>query len=351
MGATLILQDGSQFAGEPFGFNRSVAGEVVFNTGMVGYPETLTDPSYEGQILTLTYPLIGNYGVPDDETRTGLPQHFESTRIHVAGLIVSECSPTWSHWSAVRSLDAWLRSQRVPGLMAVDTRALTKKLRESGTMLGKLVQPGEDVPWRDPNREDLGALVSRTAPQQYGQGAKHVALIDCGCKNEILRSLLSRNLAVTVLPLNHTVEPGHFDGILVSNGPGDLEKYAATIATVRTLLHHDKPLFGICLGHQLLALAAGARTRKLKYGHRSQNQPCLLVGSQRCFMTAQNHGYAVDEKSLPSGWTSWFFNANDGTNEGIRHADKPFRSVQFHPEATPGPTDTAYLFDEFLGLL
>jgi carbamoyl-phosphate synthase small subunit len=351
MRAQLVLQDGTRYAGTPFGDVRSVAGEVVFNTGMVGYPESLTDPSYEGQILVLTYPLVGNYGVPGDEADDGISRHFESDRIHVAGLVVSECSPTYSHYSATRSLDDWLRRHGVPGLMGVDTRSLAQRLRESGTMLGKVVQDGADVPWRDPNEENLAARVSRPRPTHHGSGAKRVAVIDCGCKNNILRSLLGRGLAVTVLPWDHPVEAEDYDGVVVSNGPGDPARYQPTIAVLRRLLQKDRPLFGICLGHQLLALAAGAQTYKLKYGHRGQNQPCRLTGSPRCFLTSQNHGYAVDDRSLPAGWLSWFFNANDGTNEGVRHADRPFRSVQFHPEAAPGPVDTAFLFDDFVRLL
>jgi carbamoyl-phosphate synthase small subunit len=350
MRAELVLHDGSRFGGTPFGLHGSTAGEVVFNTGMVGYPESLTDPSYEGQILVLTYPLVGNYGVPAEVAADNLSQHFESNRICVAGLVVSECAAAHSHYSAARSLDRWLAEQRVPGLAGVDTRALTQKLRQSGTQLGKILGAG-DVPWRDPNQEDLAPRVSVRAPVSYGSGAKRVAVIDCGCKNNIVRALLRRNVAVTVLPCDQPFDAEPFDGVLVSNGPGDPTRYPQTIATLRALLHWSRPIFGICLGHQLLALAAGGQTYKLKYGHRGQNQPCVLAGSPRCFLTAQNHGFAVDDRSLPAEWSAWFFNANDGTNEGVRHASKPFRSVQFHPEAAPGPVDTTFLFDEFVGQL
>jgi carbamoyl-phosphate synthase small subunit len=350
MHAELVLEDGTRFAGDAFGMHRSAAGEVVFNTGMVGYPESLTDPSYDGQILVLTYPLAGNYGVPTDGIDDGLRRHFESSRICVAGLVVSECSGAHSHHSAAQSLDNWLQAEGVPGIQGIDTRALTQKLRNSGTQLGK-IRCGDDVPWRDPNQEELAPRVSVRAPVHYGSGARRVAVIDCGCKNHIVRSLLARGVAVSVLPCDGAIDADAYDGVLVSNGPGDPTRYPHAIATLRELLERDRPIFGICLGHQLLALAAGGRTYKLKYGHRGQNQPCRLAGSPRCYMTAQNHGFAVDDRSLPPGWVTWFFNANDGTNEGLYHTDRPFRSVQFHPEASPGPVDTAFLFDEFVQML
>jgi carbamoyl-phosphate synthase small subunit len=351
MDAHLVLEDGATLAGRPFGWKGPAAGEVVFNTGMVGYPEALTDPSYQGQIVVLTYPLIGNYGVPADTPRDGLSYPFESDRIQVAGLIVAELSPRYSHHTAARSLDDWLLAGQVPGLAGIDTRALTQKLRRSGSLLGKIVCPGADVPFRDPNKDNLVARVSVKQPAEFGSGPKRVAVIDCGCKNHIVRSLCERGVAVTVFPWDWPVNADDFDGVLISNGPGDPALCGPTIATIRELLADDKPVLGICLGHQLLALAAGARTYKLKYGHRSQNQPCLQVGTQRCYMTSQNHGYAVEEDSLPAGWAPWFRNANDSTNEGIRHHFKPFRSVQFHPEASPGPVDTAGLFDEFIDRL
>lgn len=351
MDAQLVLEDGTTLPGSLFGWHGSVAGEVVFNTGMVGYPEALTDPSYQGQIVVLTYPLIGNYGVPPEELVEGLSRSFESNRIQVAGLIVSELAGRYSHHTATRSLDEWLRSERTPGLAGIDTRALTKKLRTSGSLLGKIICNGTDVSFRDPNQDNLVALVSVQKPIEHGSGPKRVAVIDCGCKNHIVRCLCEREVAVTVFPWNWPLDLDDFDGVVISNGPGDPSLCRATIETIRGFLADDKPLFGICLGHQLLALAAGARTYKLKYGHRSQNQPCLRVGTHRCYMTSQNHGYAVAEDTLPPGWAPWFRNANDGTNEGIRHHFKPFRSVQFHPEASPGPVDTAGLFDDFLSCL
>jgi carbamoyl-phosphate synthase small subunit len=353
MNACLVLEDGATFAGVPFGWPGSVAGEVVFNTGMVGYPECFTDPSYAGQILVLTYPLVGNYGVPPGETpqARGLDGFFESGKVQLAGLVVSENCVRDSHWNSRHNLDVWLRSQRIPALAGVDTRALTQHLRTAGAMLGKVVKGDDRLGWRNPNEENLVAGVSIAAPERHGNGDKHVVVVDCGCKNNIVRSLIRRNLCVTVVPWNHPLDTEDCDGVVLSNGPGDPKQCGETIHNVRRLLARNKPVFGICLGNQILALAAGAETYKLKYGHRSQNQPCVLVGSKRCFITSQNHGYAVDERTLPGDWLPWFFNANDGTNEGIRHRTKPFRSVQFHPEATPGPCDTEFLFDEFVEML
>jgi carbamoyl-phosphate synthase small subunit len=350
MGACLILEDGSVYAGEPFGWRGSAAGEVVFNTGMVGYPECFTDPSYSGQILVLTYPLIGNYGVPADEP-VRLKRSFESERIHIAGLVAMEHCAEASHRSNHSSLDRWLQGQKVPGLAGVDTRALTQKLRTAGTMLGKLVYSEQRIDFWDPNEENLVARVSIRAPEDYGSGDRRVVLVDCGCKNNIIRSLQRRGAAVTIVPWDWPIHEERCAGVVLSNGPGDPKSCAATVRNVRRLLERDTPIFGICLGHQVLALAAGAQTYKLKYGHRGQNQPCVLLGTKRCYITSQNHGYAVDERSLPPDWLPWFFNANDGTNEGIRHRSKPFLGVQFHPEACPGPYDTDFLFDDFVRLL
>jgi len=347
MDGRLVLEDGSVFAGKAFGCSVSVAGEVVFNTGMVGYPECLTDPSYSGQILVLTYPLVGNYGVPPE---SGLPFNppFESERIHVSGLVVMEACGEPSHWSSATSLGDWLQTHKVPGLAGVDTRALTQKLRTSGSILGKLEVGQERTDFRDPNLENLVADVSMSGPLDYGRGARRVVVIDCGCKNNIIRSLVRRGVAVRAVPWNWPVENEKCHGIIISNGPGDPKMCTGTVERARRLLEGETPVFGICLGHQILALAAGAETYKLRYGHRGQNQPCVVRGTNRCFITSQNHGYAVDESTLPSDWLPWFSNANDGTNEGIRHRSKPFKGVQFHPEASPGPVDTEFLFDEFV---
>jgi len=349
--AKLVLEDNSVFEGFSFGAENSVSGEVVFNTGMVGYPESFSDPSYRGQILCLTYPLIGNYGVSDPVVKEqGLEKFFESSRVHIQGLVVSEYSQNFSHWNAKMSLQKWLQLEGVPAIMGVDTRALTKKLREKGVMLGKIVIEGKEIAIEDPNARNLVAEVSIKEPVSYGSGAKKVALLDCGVKNNIIRALLQRKVSVLRVPWDYPLMEKNekFDAVLVSNGPGDPKLVSSTIETTRKAMDAGIPVFGICLGNQILALAAGGNTFKLKYGHRSQNQPCKLKGTKNCYITSQNHGFAVDIKTLSEDWVEWFVNANDATNEGIKHKTKPFMSVQFHPEATPGPVDTGFLFDEFL---
>jgi carbamoyl-phosphate synthase small subunit len=344
----LELEDGTTFKGFSFGHHRSVAGEVVFNTGMVGYPESLTDPSYKGQILAFTYPLIGNYGIPEKSDQDGLDRIFESPAIQIEGLVVSEYSFKYSHWSSKKSLGKWLEEHEVPGIFGIDTRRLTRHLREKGTMLGKIVFDGQEVDFRDPNKENLVSQVSISEPMIYARGKRRVVLVDCGCKNNIIRSLLSRDVTVIRVPWDHDFTKEKVDGVLISNGPGDPVQCERTIEHVRTVLELKRPVFGICLGNQILALAAGGRTYKLKFGHRSQNQPCVEVGTKTCYITSQNHGYAVDTRTMPAGWEPWFINANNATNEGIRHRSLPFMSVQFHPEAAPGPVDTGFLFDRFL---
>ena len=345
----LVLEDGSIFEGRAFGFPKAISGEVVFNTGMVGYPEALTDPSYRGQILVLTYPLIGNYGVPGNGDSLDIA--FESNRIQIAGLIVSEVSLKHNHWNATRSLEQWLYEQRVPGLSGMDTRMLTKHLREKGSMLGKLLVDAEDVEYHDPNQVNLLSQVSVQKPVIYPGGKKRIVVVDCGCKNSIIRSLLARGVTVIRVPWDYDFLGEDFDGVVISNGPGDPRTCQETVTLIKKVIEQNRPIFGICLGHQILALAAGADTYKLKFGHRSQNQPCTEVGTKRCYITSQNHGYAVDSQTLTNGWEPWFINANDGSNEGLRHRSRPFMSVQFHPEAAPGPVDTNFLFDEFLGIL
>jgi carbamoyl-phosphate synthase small subunit len=343
----LILQDGSVFEGEAFGFPGTVAGEVVFNTGMVGYPEAFTDPSYKGQILVLTYPLIGNYGVAAGGLDLSLDGSFESSRVQIAGLIVSEISGAYHHWNASQSLAEWLKDQQVPALAGVDTRALTKHLRQAGSTLGIITAETHVENFYDPNQDNLVAQVSVRTPITHRRGGKRAIVVDCGCKSSIIRKLLDRDITVTQVPWDYDFLGDDFNGIVISNGPGDPKMCAQTIANVRRAMERGSPVFGICLGNQVLALAAGGDTYKLKYGHRGQNQPCIEVGTRRCYITSQNHGYAVDVRTLPSGWEPWFSNANDDTNEGIRHCSKPFRGVQFHPEAAPGPVDTDFLFDEF----
>jgi carbamoyl-phosphate synthase small subunit len=351
--AELLLQDGRRFPGALFGALKSISGEVVFNTGMVGYPESLTDPSYAGQILAFTHPLIGNYGVPVGTRGPTLQKKealspFEGDRIHVKGVVVSSLSGRFSHWSAPHSLEEWMSWQGIPGISGVDTRALTKHLRVKGSMLGKIVTEAGDAPWDDPNQRNLVAEVSTRNRIVYGSGERRVVLVDLGCKHSIIRSLLRRNLTVVRVPWDADWSRENADGIVLSNGPGDPKMCGETIEQVRQALRRRVPVFGICLGHQLLCLAAGGDTYKLKFGHRGQNQPCLEVGSKRCYITSQNHGYAVNEQTLGDEWLPWFFNANDGTNEGIRHRSEPFFSVQFHPEAQPGPMDTERLFDRFI---
>ncbi|MCP3682717.1 MAG: glutamine-hydrolyzing carbamoyl-phosphate synthase small subunit [bacterium] len=351
MKSTLKLNDGSSFYGYSFGAKRSVSGEVVFNTGMMGYPETFTDPSYKGQILVLTFPLIGNYGVPPEEMEDNLLKWFESEQIQISGLIISDYSEKFSHWSAKESLADWLVKHNIPALCGVDTRALTKKLREQGVMLGKIVNQ-EDVEIEDPNLRNLVADVSCKEKTVYNEnGKKRIVLVDCGAKHNIIRCLIKRGACVIRVPWDYDFSKEKFDGLFLSNGPGDPKMCKETIENVKKAMEKGIPTMGICLGNQILALAAGADTYKLKYGHRSQNQPCAEKGTKRCYITSQNHGFAVDTKTLPDDWEEWFVNANDKTNEGIKHKTKPFMSVQFHPEARCGPVDTDFLFDRFLEVL
>lgn len=339
----LYLEDGSVFEGASFGANVSVSGEAVFTTGMVGYVESLSDPSYTGQILVCTYPLIGNYGVPDEK-------FFESKKIHAAGLVVSEYSENYSHHSAKQSLAAWLKKHKVPALTGVDTRAITKLLRERGVMLGQLSHTGRKGTYIDPNRENLVAKASISKKTVTGKGDTTIVLVDCGAKENIARSLLRPGVRLVRVPWDYDFTQEAYDGIVISNGPGDPSTCGEAIAHIKKAFEKEKPMLGICLGTQLMALAAGASTYKLKYGHRSQNQPCLLqIGKKKsCVITSQNHGYAIDEKTLPKDWEVWYINANDGSVEGIRHTTQPWRSVQFHPEAAPGPTDTRPIFDDFM---
>ena len=353
--AVLRLQNGMEFKGWCFGYDRPCDGEVVFSTAMVGYPESLTDPSYSGQILCVTYPLIGNYGVPAEEVDAqGISRNMESERIWVRGLIISEYSFNYSHWDAVKSLDTWLKEQKIPGIYGIDTRELTKVLREEGSMLGCIVPEGEKAPEsiHDPNLDNQIDIVSCKEPIRYGTpGGKKVVLVDCGVKHNILRCFVNRGIDLIRVPWNYDFTALDYDGLFISNGPGNPAFCKETEAHIRKAMEGEKPIFGICMGNQLLARSGGAETYKLKYGHRSHNQPVRMVGSNRCFITSQNHGFAVDDRTLGPDWEPWFVNMNDGTNEGIRHKSKPFFSVQFHPEASSGPTDTEFLFDEFISKL
>ena len=347
--ARLLLEDGTEFEGLSFGAATGIEGEVVFTTGMSGYPQSLTDPSFFGQILVNTYPLVGNYGVPDDAVDdAGIPLHFESGRIWASGLIVSEVAAVPSHYASTRSLPAWMEAQGVPGVEGIDTRALTMILREKGVMRGSIRIEGRPEPEPAASTHAVAAVSRREAAVYGAGGFPRIAFLDCGAKNNILRCFLSRGVELTVLPWNASLEGLDYDGVFLSNGPGDPKACTKTIATIRRALAGDKPVFGICLGAQIMGLAAGGDTYKLPYGHRGQNQPCVDVATGRCYITSQNHGYAVRAESLPSGWELWFTNGNDGTVEGIRSTRGPFSAVQFHPEGCPGPRDTEFLFDAFL---
>ncbi|WP_298552903.1 glutamine-hydrolyzing carbamoyl-phosphate synthase small subunit [uncultured Parabacteroides sp.] len=384
--ATLVLDDGSMFHGFSFGFDKAVAGEVVFNTAMTGYPESLTDPSYAGQLMVLTYPLVGNYGVPPFSIEeNGLPTYMESEKIHAEAIIVSDYSEEYSHWNAVESLGDWLKREMIPGITGIDTRALTKKIREHGVMMGRIViggagetDNGQLTIDNEEGMPDYGSInyvdrvsckdiivyqpdgTSRTYPLSEVDNCqlsiansqlKRVVLLDCGVKANIIRNLLKRNVAVIRVPWNYDFNHLEYDGLFLSNGPGDPDTCDAAVRNIRKALAGDKPICGICMGNQLLAKAGGASIYKLKYGHRSHNQPVRMVGTEKCFITSQNHGYAVDNDTLGADWEPLFVNMNDGTNEGIRHKTKPFFSSQFHPEACSGPTDTEFIFDKFVELL
>ena len=349
--AVLQLGNGCRMEGWSFGYDGPASGEVVFSTSMVGYPESLTDPSFEGQILCVSYPLVGNYGIPSMVTGPdGLVEQAESERIHVQGLVIADYSENYSHWDAVKSLGEWLREQKVPGISGIDTRALTRMIREEGVMPGRIVVDGS-AEESDSPCEHLVQRVSCREVLHYGTGRKRVVLVDCGVKHNILRCLVGRGMEVVRVPWDYDFTGMDYDGLFISNGPGDPAVCTATIGHLKKALEGDRPIFGVCLGSQLMALAAGARTFKLPYGHRSHNQPVRLVGTDRCFITSQNHGYAVDPATLPAGWEPFFVNLNDGTNEGIRHHEKPFFATQFHPEASGGPVDTEFLFDEFISKL
>ena len=349
--ASLVLEDGSVFSGTSFGFEASVSGEVVFNTAMTGYPESLTDPSYKGQILVLTYPLVGNYGVPDDIMEHGLSRFYESENIHISGLIISDYSHSYSHWNARISLSEWLKQHKVPALFGPDTRAITKLIRERGAMLGQ-IQFEDQVPDHyDPNKDNLVAKVSCKEKIIYGNGKYRIVLVDCGVKHNIIRSLLQYDTTIIRVPWDYNYHNESYDALFISNGPGDPKQCTATISHLKKSLDIDIPIFGICLGNQLLALAAGADTYKLKFGHRSHNQPVLQVGTSKAYISSQNHGYAIDNNTLPPEWKPFFINLNDQTNEGMIHQSKAFFSTQFHPEAAGGPSDTLFLFKKFIDMI
>jgi carbamoyl-phosphate synthase small subunit len=347
----LWLEDGTEVSGKSFGYEGSVAGEVVFNTAMTGYPESLTDPSYKGQILVLTYPLVGNYGVPRKDIENKMFKFFESSTLHISGLVISDYSHEYSHWNAESSLGTWLKDNKIPGIYGVDTRNLTKILREKGSMLGKVIVNDHDVEAYDPNLDNLVDQVSIRKKEVYGNGKYRILVIDCGVKYNIIRHLLERDTTVIRVPWDYDFSREEYDGLFISNGPGDPKRCDVTIRNLSKAFDQDRPIFGICLGNQLMALASGADTYKLKYGHRSHNQPVIRLGSNHSFITSQNHGYAINNNTLSKNWDPLYINLNDNTNEGMIHKIKPFFSTQFHPEASGGPTDTAFLFDRFIDLI
>ena len=354
---TLQLSDGTEFHGKSFGYEQPVAGEVVFNTAMMGYPESLTDPSYAGQLLTMTFPLVGNYGVPPFtfDKQTGLPDFMESDRIYASALIVSDYSEQYSHWNAVESLGEWLQREKVPGITGIDTRELTKVLREHGVIMGKILFDDEpnNVPEADYEGVNFVDRVSVKEIVRYNEGAgRKVVLVDCGVKANIIRELIQRGVEVVRVPWNYDYTDMEFDGLFLANGPGDPDMCSEAVEIIRKQMSRSrKPICGICMGNQLLSKAAGATIYKLKYGHRGHNQPVRMVGTQKCFITSQNHGYAVDARTLDKDWEELFVNMNDASNEGIRHKENPWFSSQFHPEACSGPVDTEFMFDKFVETL
>lgn len=353
---TLVLSDGTKFHGQSFGYDAPAAGEVVFNTAMMGYPESLTDPSYAGQILTLTFPLIGNYGVPPFTIENnGLPTFMESDHIYASAIIVSDYCADYSHWNAVESLGDWLRREKVPGITGIDTRQLTKVLREQGVMMGKIIfdEEPDNIPEADYEGVNFVDQVSCKKVIRYNEGVgKKVVLVDCGVKANIIRSLIKRGVEVIRVPWNYDYTDMDFDGLFLANGPGDPDMCQDAVDIIRKQMSmSNKPICGICMGNQLLGKAAGATIYKLKYGHRSHNQPVRLVGTEQCYITSQNHGYAVDATTLGEDWKELFVNMNDGSNEGIRHKSNPWFTSQFHPEACSGSVDTMFMFDKFVETL
>ena len=353
---TLVLEDGTKFHGKSFGYDAPVAGEVVFNTAMMGYPESLTDPSYAGQLMTLTYPLVGNYGVPPFSIEENkLATFMESDKIYASAIIVADYSEQYSHWNAVESLADWLKREHVPGITGIDTRQLTKVLREHGVMMGKIIF--DDEPDNIPSAEYEGVnWVDRVSCKEiirYNEGAgKKVVLVDCGVKNNIIRCLINRGVEVIRVPWNYDYTAMDFDGLFLGNGPGDPDMCEDAVNIIRKQMSQSRrPICGICMGNQLLAKAGGATIYKLKYGHRSHNQPVREVGTNRCYVTSQNHGYAVDARTLGNDWRELFVNMNDGSNEGVCHKENPWFTSQFHPEACSGPIDTEFMFDRFINSL
>lgn len=361
---TLMLSDGNRFEGELIGAPLQASGELVFTTGMVGYSEAMSDPSYFGQILVFTYPLIGNYGIPSlpKELALPIPRGFESDRVNAAAVVLTLDSEEAFHWNSLHSLDSWLKDQNVPGIVGLDTRHLVHLIRQTPNLLGRVVPAAPQgqreygarlkdaaaEPFFDPGLHEIVAEVTTKERRLIGKGPVRIGLVDCGVKWNIIRQLVERDCEVELLPYDTDLATVDVSGWLLSNGPGDPTKTGALRERVAGLLRDDRPILGICLGHQILALAAGAKTQRMQYGHRSHNQPVYQVGTRKGYITSQNHGYVVDETTLPEGFVPWFRNANDQTNEGVRHVSKPFRSVQFHPEAAGGPRDTGWILEQFV---
>ena len=357
---TLILDDGSRFHGKSFGFEKPVAGEVVFNTAMTGYPESLTDPSYAGQLMTLTYPLVGNYGVPPFTLEpNGLATFMESEHIHAEAIIVSDYSENYSHWNAVESLGDWLKREQIPGITGIDTRELTKVLREHGVMMGRIAFDDESDEMPEASYADVNYVdkVSCKEVIRYngGTGKKKVLLVDCGVKHNIIRCLVKRGCTVKCFPYDASMEEilaFSPDGVMLSNGPGDPQACVKSIEELKRLYNHGLPIFGICLGHQLMALAQGFDTYKLKYGHRGINHPVKDLEANRVYITSQNHGFVVNADTVdPAVADVSFVSMNDGSVEGLRYKNGRVFTVQFHPEASSGPLDTGFLFDKFIDLM
>ncbi len=366
--AYLELSNGIILEGSAIGADSCVSGEVVFNTGMLGYSEAMTDPSYLGQILVFSFCLVGNYGIPAPKGGDFfMSKGHESASIKTQGIIVSDIFDGCYHHDGGMSLEQWMTEQGVPGIAGIDTRYLVQMIRESRSLFGRIVNKNgkkqktdkfdflknfKDNEYVDPSKYNLMPSVSTKNKVNYGKGRKKVAVVDCGVKWNILRMLSERGCEIELLPWDSDFTAADCDGWLISNGPGDPKNTGDLVERVRKeILAFDKPVLGICLGHQILALASGAKTKKLSHGHRSHNQPVFSFPEKAAFMTSQNHRYAVKKESIRPGWDLWFENANDGSVEGLKHKTKPFFSVQFHPEASSGPNDTGWIIDKFVNLI